>query len=149
MLKILKGDIFNANVEAIINPCNIVGVASKGLSLIFKETFPDNYKKYLKVCKSGELYIGELFIYELKDNKFKYIINFPTKRHWKNNSVIEDINIGLKVLVEKINILNIRSVAIPSLGCGELKFEDVLEVILSNLASIYETNKEVYIYKPY
>lgn len=151
MLKILQGDIFKADVEAIVNPCNTVDVAGAGLSLLFKQKYPDNYKEYVKACKSKELYVGRLFIYEPKDDKFKYIINFPTKTDWRKNSKLEDIKIGLGVLIKKIDQLNIKSIAIPALGVGngKLQWEDVMSLMIGELYCMFESNKiAIYIYRP-
>lgn len=152
MLRITKGDIFRAKVEAVVNTVNCVGVMGKGIALLFKKAYPQMFKEYVALCKKKELYIGRLFIYEPEnDDKFKYIINFPTKRHWRENSRLEDIEVGLEVLIKKIKTLGIKSIAIPALGCnnGKLEWDSVLPLLLMAFSD-EDIRKEVdvYIYRP-
>lgn len=116
MLKLVEnGDIFNSDCQYLVNPVNTVGVMGKGLALDFKNKFPDNFKKYRKYCKSGEFTVGKLLI--ISENN-KKIVNFPTKLHWKNNSEINYILEGLAKLKTAIEKYNIKSIAMPKLGCG-------------------------------
>jgi len=151
MLKITSGDIFKAKTEAIVNTVNTVGIMGKGLALQFKHAYPDMYKEYVKICKAKELYVGRLFIYEPDDDKFKYIINFPTKKHWRDNSKLKDIKVGLEVLVKKIKLLKIKSISVPALGCnnGKLNWDDVMSLMLENLMPLAMNNNiDIYLYKP-
>lgn len=119
MINYKTGDLFNDNAEAIVNTVNCVGVMGRGIALQFKKRYPENFKKYEAKCKLGEIMPGQVFVYET--NSFinpKYIINFPTKRHWRGASRIEDIESGLVDLVKTIKNYEINSIAIPPLGSG-------------------------------
>ena len=119
MIKIIKGNILEQKTEAIVNTVNCVGVMGRGIALSFREAYPENYREYKKACDKGEVVPGRMFVH-LAGDMFskKYIINFPTKRHWKGKSRIEDIRSGLVDLVSVIKELHIKSVTIPPLGCG-------------------------------
>ena len=115
------GNILAEDVEALVNTVNCVGVMGRGIALQFKNTFPDNFKAYKNACKRGEVRPGRMFVTEtgrLPGFKPHYIINFPTKRHWRNMSRIKDIESGLVDLQHVIQKRNIRSIAIPPLGSG-------------------------------
>lgn len=118
-VEIAKGDLLEQRVDAIVNTVNTVGVMGKGIALQFKRKWPENYKAYEAACKRGEVVPGRMFVF---DNgglvQPKFIINFPTKRHWRQPSRMADIEIGLGDLVAQVKRLNIKSIAIPPLGCG-------------------------------
>ncbi|MFW6242393.1 MAG: macro domain-containing protein [Thermodesulfobacteriota bacterium] len=119
MIEYKQGDILKENAEALVNTVNCVGVMGRGIALQFKKAFPENFKAYAKVCKLGQLKPGRLFVYETGQwTGPRYIINFPTKRHWRGKSRMEDIDSGLSALVEDVEKRGIRSVAIPPLGSG-------------------------------
>lgn len=143
-----KGDILKADAEALVNSVNCVGVMGKGIALEFKKTHPDNFKAYAKACNRGEVQPGKVFIHETGRIIPRYIINFPTKRHWRAKSHLEDIENGLVDLVEQINALNIQSIAIPPLGSGlgGLEWSKVRPLIVSKLADLI--NVTIYIYEP-
>ena len=108
-----------AKAEALVNTVNCVGHMGKGIALQFKKAFPDNFKAYASACKAGNVRPGEMFIFDTNAIwNPKYIINFPTKRHWRGKSRIEDIKSGLKALIKELQERNIKSVAVPPLGCG-------------------------------
>ena len=113
------GDILAEDVEALVNTVNCVGIMGRGIALQFKKAFPDNFKAYAAACEREEAHPGQMFVYEtgLLTNP-RYIINFPTKRHWRGNSRMEDIEAGLVALAQEIEARNIRSIAIPPLGSG-------------------------------
>lgn len=115
-----SGDLLKQqDVDAIINTVNCVGVMGKGIALQFKKKWPANYQAYAAACKAGQVQLGRMFIFDLGALATpRYIINFPTKGHWRNTSVLADIDSGLKDLVSHIKALDIRSVAMPPLGCG-------------------------------
>ena len=138
-----------ANAEALVNTVNTEGIMGKGIALQFRLAFPRNFDLYQSACKRGEVVPGKMFV--VPTNRLenpKYIINFPTKRHWKNGSRIEDIEAGLEDLVGTIRRENIRSVAIPPLGCGNggLDWRDVKLRILKALAVLPEV--EILVYEP-
>jgi len=119
MLELTRGDILKADAEALVNTVNCVGVMGRGIALQFRKAYPDNFKAYKSVCDKKQLHPGIMFVYDL--NRFqnpRYVINFPTKRHWKGKSKIEDIKSGLEALLQEVSNRNIRSIAIPPLGCG-------------------------------
>lgn len=119
MIQYTQGDILQAEVEALVNTVNCVGVMGRGIALLFKKAFPDNFKAYAAACKRGEVLPGRMFVFETgRLIQPYYIINFPTKRHWRGKSRIEDIESGLAALVKEIQLRNIRSIAIPPLGSG-------------------------------
>lgn len=119
MIRYMQGDILQAEAEALVNTVNCVGVMGQGIALQFKKAFPDNYKAYREACRRGEVRPGRMFVYKTTGlAQPRYIINFPTKRHWRGRSRLEDIEAGLAALVDEIRSRNIRSVALPPLGCG-------------------------------
>ncbi len=117
MIELRRGDLFEADAEALVNTVNCVGVMGRGIALQFRKAFPENYKEYKAICARDELHPGVMFIHE-RLNAPRYIINFPTKRHWRGKSRMEDIEAGLKTLVEEVRTRGIRSIAIPPLGSG-------------------------------
>lgn len=119
MIEKRQGDILNADAEALVNTVNCVGIMGRGIALQFRKAFPDNFKAYEVACRRGEVQPGRMFVFETGQlTNPRYIINFPTKRHWKGKSRIEDIDAGLDALVKEVRRLGIRSIAIPPLGSG-------------------------------
>ena len=118
MVVVVRGDIISADAEALVNPVNCVGVMGKGLALKFKRTFPDNFRLYETACRRGVVRPGSVFVHPVGGDCPRYIINFPTKRHWRDGSVIGDVESGLLSLVGEIRRLGVVSVAVPALGCG-------------------------------
>ena len=119
MIRSVTGDILESSAEALVNTVNCVGVMGRGIALQFKKTFPDNFREYVAACRRGELKPGRMGVFETGEASGpRYIINFPTKRHWRGKSRIEDIDAGLKALVVEVQARGIRSIAIPPLGSG-------------------------------
>jgi len=149
MIKFTKGNIINADVEALINTVNTVGVMGKGIALAFKKAFPKNYQIYRKACDNKEFDVGDLLITHTGQLTPKFIINFPTKQHWRGRSQIKFIEIGLKKLAEDIQNNQIKSIAIPPLGCGNggLKWEIVKPLILKELEEL-ANEIDIIIYEP-
>ena len=139
MIEYKTGDIFAENAEALVNSVNCVGVMGRGIALQFKKRFPDNFDAYAKACNRNEVVPGRMFVHETgRLTNPRYIINFPTKRHWRGKSRIGDIEAGLECLVEVIRERSIQSIALPPLGTdlGGLKWEDVatcIEIALQEL----------------
>lgn len=128
MIELKQGDILRADAEALVNTVNCVGVMGRGIALQFKKAFPENFTHYKAVCDRYELRPGMMLIHDLNRLQFpRYVINFPTKRHWKGKSRMEDIEAGLMALVQDLRQQQIHSIAIPPLGCGlgGLRWEDV------------------------
>ncbi|MDD2509380.1 MAG: macro domain-containing protein [Aliarcobacter skirrowii] len=119
MIEYKNGDILIEDVEAIVNTVNCVGIMGRGLALQFKNKFPQNFKEYQLACTNKEVQLGKMFVHQTGQLiNPKYIINFPTKGHWKQNSKIEDISNGLDDLITIIEKYSIKSIAIPPLGSG-------------------------------
>src|SRR3954464_13145310 len=114
MISFAQGNLLEAKVEALVNTVNTVGVMGKGIALMFKEAFPENFKAYEAACKNKKLRVGRVFVTEGHDLVGpKWIINFPTRVHWRYPSKIEWIEEGLKDLKRVIIEKDIRSIAIP------------------------------------
>jgi len=119
MVEFKTGNILDADAEALVNTVNCVGIMGRGIALQFKEKFPANFKAYAAACQRGEVRPGHMFVFPTGwVTGPKYIINFPTKRHWHGKSRIEDIEAGLAALRDEIKQRDIRSIAIPPLGAG-------------------------------
>ena len=141
MIKHVQGNILNAQAEALVNTVNCVGVMGKGIALQFKKAFPENFKAYKNACQRGEVKPGGMFVIDTGQNFPKYIINFPTKRHWRDKSRYKDIEAGLQALVKEITARNIGSIAIPPLGSGLggldwAKIKPMIEKALSALPDV-------------
>ena len=133
MIELTQGDILKADAEALVNTVNCVGVMGRGIALQFRKAFPENFNVYKKACKNGEVKPGKMFVYDLnRISNPHFIINFPTKRHWRNKSRLEDIELGLQDLIKFIQQQKIHSIAIPPLGCGlgGLNWSDVRSLII-------------------
>ncbi|HAH35315.1 MAG TPA: Appr-1-p processing protein [Algoriphagus sp.] len=149
MIKYLTGNILDSTAQALVNTVNTVGVMGKGIALQFKNQFPNNYKIYKEACENKELKIGHLLVTEeesLLSGK-KFIINFPTKTHWRYPSEYEYIEKGLKALVDVIQEKKIKSIAIPPLGSGNggldwTKVRTMIETKLQGLGC------EIFLYQP-
>ena len=119
MIERTRGNILTADAEALVNTVNCVGVMGKGIALQFKKAFPENFKAYAAACRREEVKPGRMFVFETGQMfNPRYIINFPTKRHWRGKSRYEDIAAGLQALVREVQDRKIRSIAIPPLGSG-------------------------------
>lgn len=149
IIRYTTGDILRADAEAIVNTVNCVGIMGRGIALQFKNAFPINFRAYEAACKRDEVQPGKMFVFETHTlTNPKYIINFPTKRHWREKSRMEDIDSGLVALAEEIRQRGIRSIAIPPLGSGlgGLNWEDVrprIEAALRDLPDL-----EVIVFPP-
>lgn len=139
MITLTKGDILVAQAEALVNTVNCVGVMGRGVALQFKRAFPENFKRYERACKNGEVQPGKMLVFKTDMlTGPKYIINFPTKRHWRGDSKLEYIESGLADLIATIKDLKLKSIAIPPLGCGlgGLNWNDVRPRIEEAMRSV-------------
>jgi len=142
-----EGDILSAAVEALVNSVNTVGISGRGIALLFRKAFPENFKAYRAACKHGEVRPGRMFVFKTGYlTNPRYIINFPTKRHWREKSRLADIEAGLRDLVRVVRRLRIRSVAIPPLGSGlgGLDWSQVRPKIEAALAELPNVHAIVY-----
>jgi O-acetyl-ADP-ribose deacetylase (regulator of RNase III) len=149
MINYTKGNLLDATTDALVNTVNEVGVMGKGIALMFSEAFPENTRAYIDACKEGRVRVGHMFVTENHALLGpRWIINFPTKKHWRHPSKLEWIKSGLKDLAHVIKELHIRSVALPPLGCGNggLDWNMVRREIESTLAEL--PNVEVLVYAP-
>jgi O-acetyl-ADP-ribose deacetylase (regulator of RNase III) len=119
MIERVAGNILEADVQALVNTVNTVGVMGKGIALQFKKAFPEMFEAYEKAASTGQVQIGQMHVFD-RGGLFnpRFIINFPTKKHWKGKSKLEDIRAGLQALVREIKEREITSIAVPPLGCG-------------------------------
>jgi len=118
MIEYRTGDILTADAEGLVNTVNCVGIMGRGIALQFKNAFPANFKAYAAACRRNEVQPGRMFVFETGTFTNSKYINFPTKRHWRGKSRIEDIEAGLNDLAGEIRVREIRSIAIPPLGSG-------------------------------
>ncbi len=149
MIEYKHGDILKEHAEALVNTVNCVGIMGRGIALQFKKTFPENFKAYALACKHQEVQPGKMFVYSTGQLILpRVIINFPTKRHWKGKSRIEDINSGLADLFDTIHKYNIKSIAIPALGSGlgGLDWNLVKSRIEATLGSLED--RKIIVYEP-
>jgi O-acetyl-ADP-ribose deacetylase (regulator of RNase III) len=147
LIRYMRGDLLASDAEALVNAVNTVGVMGKGIALRFKQTFPENFRAYAAACARGEVRTGRIFVTE-RNALYppRWIVNFPTKEHWKNPTRIEWIESGLHDLCAAIRNNAIRSIAIPALGCGNggLDWAIVRPLIEAALNEIEDVDIRVY-----
>jgi O-acetyl-ADP-ribose deacetylase (regulator of RNase III) len=149
MIRFTQGNLLDADADAVVNTVNSVGVMGKGIALMFREKFPENYKAYVAACKRGDVQVGRMFVTASPElSGPRWIINFPTKKHWRHPSKMEWVIDGLKDLRAVIAEKGIRSVAIPPLGSGNggldwLRVRPEIERALGDLTQV-----EVVVYEP-
>jgi O-acetyl-ADP-ribose deacetylase (regulator of RNase III) len=131
MIKEVDGDLLKSQVDALVNTVNTIGVMGKGIALQFRQAFPRNYEAYRRACNQGEVQMGRMFVFHTGQLQPRFIINFPTKQHWRSRSRLADIEAGLTDLVRVVGQLGISSIAVPPLGVGNggLPWQDVRRVI--------------------
>jgi len=149
MIRFSSGNILEAEVEALVNTVNCVGIMGRGIALQFKQSFPENFRAYESACQRKAVEPGRMFVFDTGELTLpRYIINFPTKRHWRGKSRMEDIDSGLIALVGEIRTRGIRTIAVPPLGSGlgGLDWSDVrprIEAALRDLPGV-----DVFVYEP-
>jgi O-acetyl-ADP-ribose deacetylase (regulator of RNase III) len=149
MIHLLQGSLFDTDAEAWVNTVNTVGVMGKGIALQFKERFPRNFELYEAACKRGELRTGQLLMTETGLlGPPRFIINFPTKAHWREKSRLSYIEEGMAALAQLVQQFHIQSIALPPLGCGNggLDWKLVRPVIEAHLAPLDTLN--AYLFEP-
>ncbi|OAF07198.1 Appr-1-p processing protein [Bradyrhizobium centrolobii] len=149
MITFTEGNLLKANTEALVNTVNTVGVMGKGIALMFKEAFPENFRAYSAACEKQQIKVGQIFATERKDlmGGPRWIINFPTKQHWRNPSKIEWIKEGLQDLVRFLGEHKIKSIALPPLGSGNggLDWKSVRPLIEAAMGNL---DVQVVVYEP-
>lgn len=147
MIEYRTGDILKTDAEALVNTVNCVGIMGRGIALQFKRVFPANFRAYAAACRREEVRPGRMFVFETGTfTNPRYIINFPTKRHWRGKIRLEDIEAGLATLAHEIRARHIRSIAIPPLGSGlgGLHWPDVRERIEAALRGFNDVHIVVF-----
>jgi len=129
MILYVQGDLFQSPAQVLVNTVNTVGVMGKGVALQFKRHFPDMYAKYRELCEKGDFDVGSLWLYKSPN---KWVLNFPTKRHWRQPSRIEYVESGLRKFVETYSNMGTHSIAFPPLGCGngQLDFRSQVQPLM-------------------
>jgi O-acetyl-ADP-ribose deacetylase (regulator of RNase III) len=146
-MRFTTGNLLEAKAEALVNTVNTLGVMGKGIALMFKEAFPENFKAYAEACKAGEVEVGRMFVTERRGLIGpKWIINFPTKKHWIHPSRMAWIESGLEDLKKIIKEKHIRSIALPPLGAGNggLEWSQVRQLIERSLSELEDVDIVVY-----
>ena len=147
-MKIIKGNIFTSSCQTFVNSVNCVGVMGAGIALEFKLRYPKMYEKYVELCNKKLIKIGSLWLY--KHTEIKWILNFPTKNHWKYPSKPEYLEKGLQKFLDTYKTKNITSIAFPILGAdkGGLDTNESLNIMKKYLEKC-EIYIEVYEYDPF
>ena len=129
MLTYVTISLFDSPAQTLVNTVNTVGAMGKGMAAVFKQLYPEMYQQYRRLCMEGKLDIGMLYIYRTPN---KIIVNFPTKKHWRQRSRIEYIEAGLERFVASYGDYGISSVSFPQLGCGhgELDWERQVQPVM-------------------
>jgi O-acetyl-ADP-ribose deacetylase (regulator of RNase III) len=145
LITFIQGNLFETNAQVITNAINCVGVMGKGVALEFKRRYPELFTDYKRRCADRSVRVGELYLWE---DESVQILNFPTKKHWKDPSRLEYIETGLRYLVANYAELGIHSIAMPQLGCGNggLDWKIVMQMMKDHLGLIPDL--EVYVYVP-
>lgn len=149
MLHFTRGNLLEAQVEAIVNTVNTVGVMGKGIALQVKEAYPEVDAAYRAACERGEVQIGRMHVVPTQALQGpRFVINFPTKKHWRNPSKLEYIVAGLEHLKGVLQGLGVRSVALPPLGCGSggLEWPEVKDAIVAALGDL--AGIDLYVFEP-
>ena len=149
MVELRRGNLLDAQADALVKTVNCVGIMGKGVALQFRQAYPENFREYQRACRAGEVRPGHMFITQNPSLVGpRYLINFPTKRHWRDRARIEDIRSGLEALTHDVKRLGIGSIAIPPLGCGSggLQWSEVRPLIEGALAALPDVR--VLLYEP-
>ncbi|MGI6717937.1 MAG: macro domain-containing protein [Bacteroidales bacterium] len=148
MILIKKGNIFNSKAQTIVNTINCVGVMGKGIALVYKLRYPKMFDLYSEYCKANLIEIGKLWLYKSEEN-VPWVLNFPTKFHWKYPSKIEYIEKGLQKFIDTYKEKGIKSIAFPLLGThnGGLDKTEVISLMETYLNKC-DIPIEIYDYDP-
>jgi len=147
MIESMTGNLLRADADALVNAVNCVGVMGKGIALQFKQAFPEMFASYREAVAAGAVKPGSMHVFATGAlDGPKFIINFPTKRHWKGASRLEDIRAGLVDLVHQVRELRVCSIAIPPLGCGYggLDWAEVKPLVVAAFESLPEVQVKLF-----
>lgn len=154
MIQYTRGNLLDSKADALINTVNEVGVMGKGIALQFREAFPENSRAYVEEARAGRIRVGMVFAVRVSQlDGPRWIINFPTKKHWRNPSQIKWIREGLQDLKRTILELDIRSIALPPLGCGNgglewrrirREIEEIFDELPEVIITVYQPTTEYY-----
>ncbi len=147
MITYVNGNLFEAPARVLVNTVNTVGVMGKGLALDFKRIYPEMFSRYQHFCESGQLTIGKLYLFKTDQ---KWVLNFPTKKHWKAPSRLEYIEAGLKKFVCHYADVGITSIAFPALGCGngELDYDTQVRPLMEDHLNSIPISVFIYLNRP-
>lgn len=143
MILYVKGNLFQSPAQVLVNTVNTVGVMGRGIALDFKQLYPEMHRQYRELCERGEFKVGKLWLYRSPN---KWVLNFPTKKHWRSPSRVEYIDAGLRKFVDTYSNLGIHSIAFPALGCGngQLDFETQVKPLMERY--LRQLPIEIFIY---
>ena len=143
MIHYVRGDLFESPAQTLVNTVNTVGVMGKGIAKRFKTIFPDMFREYQMLCENDDLNVGQLYLY---NGDHKNVLNFPTKKHWRNPSQVEWIEDGLRTFLGMYERSGISSISFPPLGCGNggLDFAEEVRPVMEKYLS--DANIPVFIH---
>ncbi len=142
-LKVITGNIFTSNCQTIVNTVNCVGVMGAGIALEYRLRYPEMHEKYINLCSNKQINIGTLWIYKTPE---RWILNFPTKTHWKYPSKIEFLHAGLEKFISTYEEKGIKSIAFPLLGADKGKIPEQQSLTLM-MDYLERANLDIEIYK--
>lgn len=148
MIRYVEGDLLSSNAEALVNAVNEVGVMGKGLALLFRQAFPENTQQYAAACRAGRVCVGSMLVVPVTTATGpRLIINFPTKKHWMSPSQLNWVQDGLRDLSRVLRERQVRSVAMPALGCGlgGLAWSQVQPAIEQALGDLFDIDIAVFL----
>ena len=150
MINLCKGNIFNSTCQTLVNTVNCEGVMGKGIALVYQCRYPDMFEKYEYFCKTGNITIGKLYLYKSIDPSEQWVLNFPTKRHWRNPSHMDYIRAGLEKFCLTYQQKQISSIAFPMLGTenGGLDSTEVKTLMVDYLSRCDNITIEIWEYDP-
>lgn len=149
MVRFVDGSLLDARVDALVNAVNTVGVMGKGLALQFKRAYPANTRAYEAACERGDVTIGTMLVFATGTGAaLRYIIDFPTKQHWRSPSQLDFVERGLDALVSVVRDHGVQSVAVPALGAGigGLDWTDVRPLVERKLSVLDDV--DVLVFEP-
>jgi O-acetyl-ADP-ribose deacetylase (regulator of RNase III) len=146
-LNFTRGDLFKSKAQVLVNPVNCVGVMGAGIAKEFKRRFPKMFVAYKKACDEGKLHPGTLMLWKDRESLDRYVLNFPTKKHWRSKSKLVWIEEGMQFFTKHHKEWNIRSIAFPALGCGKggLDWKDIKPIFKKYLSDV---DINVFVFEP-